>query len=351
MVALAPERGSRETQTHAEHSAEIERSLPADRTGPKAIWHRELEDLARRANQLLLSEIEFIPSKDFERHGQLEVIECLAEKWTVARSNSHAATEHADWDGMGRLPAYIASLYRTTLLEREEEQELFRVMNYSKFRANQLRCRLDVENVDADLVLEIERWLSIASRTRDQLIQANLRLVVALAKRFVDTANTLGELISDGNVTLIRAIEKFDYTRGTRFSTYGTYAVRRTIYRASLKRREQRARFAIAEGDYMESQPEVRSSHSEVSEAYAVLRATLDELLDRLSPRERLIISARFGLAAANTTEEKPVTFEQLGRELGICKERVRQILVRALEKLKAWSGHDLEDWITEENV
>jgi RNA polymerase primary sigma factor len=105
------------------------------------------------------------------------------------------------------LPPYLASLYETPLLSREQERHLFRKMNYLKYRAQQLRAALDPGRCDAAQVDEIERLQTDALTVKNQIISANLRLVVSIAKKHAGPTNNLFELISDGNMSLIRAVE------------------------------------------------------------------------------------------------------------------------------------------------
>ena len=123
------------------------------------------------------------------------------------------------------LTPYLASLYDTPLLTREQEQHLFRKYNYLKYLASQLREELDLENPAESKLDEIDLLYQQVEETRNKIIQANLRLVVAVAKKRVNEPGELHDLVSDGNMSLLRAIEKFDYSLGFKFSTYGTWAI------------------------------------------------------------------------------------------------------------------------------
>ena len=112
------------------------------------------------------------------------------------------------------LPPYLASLYEVPLLDREQEAHLFRKMNYLKYQANRLRDAIDPARARTADLDEIERLQEEALAVKNQIIRANLRLVVSIAKRHVGPSNNFFELVSDGNMCLIRAVEKFDYARG-----------------------------------------------------------------------------------------------------------------------------------------
>jgi RNA polymerase sigma factor (sigma-70 family) len=216
------------------------------------------------------------------------------------------------------------------------ETHLFRKMNFLKWRAEYLRNRLGSRTtVPASTVAEIKRLLAAAHQVRDQIVQANLRLVIFVAKRFVDKEHTLGELVSDGNLSLLRAVEKFDYTRGFRFSTYATWALRYNLSRALTTQRKQRKRFTPVDDQLHEivdtrgpiTLPNVKAERDRLD--------GLKKILKRLDPREQAIIAARYGLGRAE--EEK--SLKHIADEMGICKERVRQLQLRALDKLRVFAA------------
>src|SRR6185436_8873392 len=126
----------------------------------------------------------------------------MPERQAVCSSSVIARTEVP-------VPAYFAELYLTRLLSADDEICLFRRMNYLKFRANALRSTLDPHTADLRSIDAIERLLTMARETRDQIITANLRLVVSIARRFASELNSFDDLLSDGNLILMRAVEKF----------------------------------------------------------------------------------------------------------------------------------------------
>ncbi|HEY5316091.1 MAG TPA: sigma factor, partial [Pirellulales bacterium] len=122
------------------------------------------------------------------------------------------------------LPPYLASLYEVPLLTREQEVHYFRKFNYLKFKAAKLREGLEAAHAKSSVMDEIERLYEEAVATKNQIIRSNLRLVVSIAKRHVGPVDNFFELVSDGNMSLIRAVEKFDFARGNKFSTYASWA-------------------------------------------------------------------------------------------------------------------------------
>jgi RNA polymerase primary sigma factor len=163
-------------------------------------------------------------------------------------------------------------------------------------------------------------------------IRANLRLVVSIAKKHLGGPQGLFELISDGNVSLMRAVEKFDYSRGFRFSTYASWAIMRNFARTVPRERFQMDRFATGADEILDIAQSLQSYNPQEL-SLPELRESIDALLVKLTPRERTILIDHYGLDSQGTSQ----TFDQLGQRLGISKERVRQIEARALDKLRTF--------------
>lgn len=285
--------------------------------------------LRRRVDALLRTEIDFIPNDSFVgRRAGVDQLSPLAE-----------AVERGEREGVpapsSGLPAHLGRMCATDLLTPEQERELFQRMNYCKYRANALRSRLSRTKPDAGRVAEIEDCLRRAERLRNHLIQANTRLVMSIARRFADERNAFDDLLSSGLMSLMHAIEKFDYDRGYRFSTYATCAVRRDLCRFVMNRKKQAQRFSTGADELLGSQSEEPSGEEELSEsAWRHLSESLQQMIRRLDERERFIVAHRFGLE----DEGKRASYSRLGKRLGISKERVRQLANRALEKLQEWA-------------
>ncbi|MGD9647789.1 MAG: sigma-70 family RNA polymerase sigma factor [Pirellulales bacterium] len=214
-------------------------------------------------------------------------------------------------------------------MSRDDEASLFRRLNFVKHRAAELRDTLDPSQPDVPLMDDIELLLAEADRVRNHIWRANLRLVVSVAKRYVNAENSFQDLVSDGNVSLLRAIECFDVSRGFRFSTYATWALRKNYHRAITRRHRDRMRFVTVDEGLLAEAP---AQPATISPRNAdAIRQALGRLLDRLPDRERLVVSARFGFDAG----EHPQTLQQIAVRLGVCKERSRQLLLRALARLQ----------------
>jgi RNA polymerase primary sigma factor len=203
-------------------------------------------------------------------------------------------------------------------------------MNYLKYRAHRLRAALDPGRCDAAQLDEIERLQAEALAVKNQIISANLRLVVSIAKKHAGPTNNLFELISDGNMSLIRAVEKYDVARGFRFSTYASWAIMKNFGRTLREEKSRRDRFVTGPAELFEAAPDDRGDGYQQESDHRRSQELVRGLLGRLGDRERRILVGRYGIGAAH-----PQTLSELGRELGVTKERVRQLEVRAREKLR----------------
>jgi RNA polymerase primary sigma factor len=237
------------------------------------------------------------------------------------------------------LPPYLASLYEVPLLDREQEMHLFRKMNYLKYKAGLLRSRIDPARAKTADLDEIERLQEEALSVKNQVIRSNLRLVVSIAKRHVGPSNNFFELVSDGNMSLIRAVERFDFSRGNKFSTYASWAIMKNFARTIPEENYRRDRFVTGHEEMFETAADTRADEHEYESALKRMQEAVKGMLGRLDDRERKIIISRFGLGGVSEQ-----TLEQLGRELGITKERVRQIESRAQEKLRRIASEEKLD-------
>jgi RNA polymerase primary sigma factor/RNA polymerase sigma factor len=229
------------------------------------------------------------------------------------------------------LPPYLASLYEVPLLTREQEMHLFRRMNYLKYKASKLRETLSPSKPKTALMDEIESLYDRAVQTKNEIISANLRLVVSIAKRHVGPTENFFELVSDGNMSLIRAVEKFDFARGNKFSTYASWAIMKNFARTIPDEHRRRDRFRTSHGEMFGTAEDVRSDQYEQETAQIRREAQVEKILERLDEREQQIIISRFGLQRGR----EPLTLKEVGAEMGVTKERIRQIEARALNKLR----------------
>ncbi|MEM8865589.1 MAG: sigma-70 family RNA polymerase sigma factor [Planctomycetota bacterium] len=277
-----------------------------------------------RVEKLLKTEVAFIANKAFSKikpgkeKPDSELVEQVIATDDIPLPNFAAG-----------LPAHLARMCATPLLAHEDEREFFRWMNYYKFRANALRSRLQNKPELAD---DIEECLRTAERLRNYLVQANTRLVLSIARKFADARNAFDDLLSQGVVSLMHAVEKFDFDRGYRFSTYATCAVRRDLYRQVMGRKKDLQRFSTGNAEHLDACTDTRAPLDPNAEAdWKTLSTAIGEMLEQLDERERFIVRKRYGLEGSGKKE----SYSMLGRELGISKERVRQLANRAMEKLR----------------
>jgi RNA polymerase sigma factor (sigma-70 family) len=204
-------------------------------------------------------------------------------------------------------------------------------MNLFKFRANALRATLNVDRPDPLLVAQIEQLLALAAGVRERIIRANLRLVVSIARRFANDICSFDDLVSDGNVALLNAVEKFDFSRGFRFSTYATHAIQRDFFRIIRKRRTEQSRCSLGISEMLANTPDDADPVAEQTEKIRQAGLVRELITQQLNPREQLVVALRFGLQPGTG----PATLQVVADTLQVSKERVRQIELRAIEKLQ----------------
>ncbi|MCG3181723.1 MAG: RNA polymerase sigma factor RpoD [Phycisphaerae bacterium] len=241
--------------------------------------------------------------------------------------------------GADDLLPYLRDLWGGELLSADQERGLFRRYNYLKCLTGRAIDELEASGLTSGRRLDaIEQWLDWAGQVRDRLIRANLRLVVSIAKKHHGPLTQLTDLISDGNMVLMRAIEKFDYMRGQKFSTYCSWAIMKHFARAIPEDNYARRWVGAIEPD---SWPTV-SVDARVADfrrpGLETIRADLEEGLAILPERERTVLVERYGLAEGGRGK----TLTQIGAALGVTKERVRQIESAALSRLRKLLGGEL---------
>ncbi len=229
------------------------------------------------------------------------------------------------------LPAYLVELYKVPLLTREQEQYFFRRLNFRKFQFTRLREELRNGRPTSRSVKKLEQLLEDIRRLKALLIKSNLRLVVAIAKKYLKAGVGFFELVSDGNVSLMRAVEKFDYSRGNKFSTYASWAILKNFTRTVPAENKRLERFRTGQEEVFAASSESRASFLDDETLHRSQRDAIRAMLGELDGREQKVIAFRFGLEDG----AEPETLEQVGWRLGVTKERVRQIEVRTLEKLR----------------
>lgn len=296
----------------------------------KAVSPAELQALRIAAEELLQTEIRFIYAAEFEDlEGDSEpvvaALQLLEELQLSTAEVSRAVCENNSDAGSGLSAC-------DPLLTFSQEQTLFRAMNLLRYRANCLRSRLDPAAPSAELIPEIRRMLEQSEQIRGQLVRSNLRLVASIARKFSTSVQDVEEFSSDGSMILLGAIDRFDYSRRFRFSTYATHSIQRHFFRAWKVRQRRRQRFPVTSAEILTEVPEEYSEQPICADPQAVVRDLLQQAPDVLDPREHQILLHRFGLGGA-TSEAR--TLREIAADLGVSKERVRQLQLKALEKLR----------------
>ncbi len=282
---------------------------------------------------------------------------------------------------------YLKQIGKVPLLNAEQEVELAKRIEAGLFAEEKLAEGRRTLNTDARIDLE---WIAEdGTRAKNHLLEANLRLVVSLAKRYTGRGMLFLDLIQEGNLGLIRAVEKFDYTKGYKFSTYATWWIRQAITRAmadqartiripvhmvevinklarvqrqmlqDLGREPTPDELAVELDMTPEKVVEVQkygrepiSLHTPLGEdgdsefgdliedseaiqpgeavSFTLLQEQLHSVLDTLSEREAGVVSMRFGL-----TDGQPKTLDEIGKVYGVTRERIRQIESKTMSKLR----------------
>jgi RNA polymerase primary sigma factor len=284
------------------------------------------------------------------------------------------------------LPLYLQEIGRVHLLTGPQEVELAQAIEAGNLARERLAANPELSGEDLELARD---QIAAGNEARRRLIEANLRLVVSVARRYMNRGLSLADLIQEGNIGLLRAVEKFDYRRGFKFSTYATWWIRQAVTRAisdhartiripvhmvetinrlsrtmsQLQQQLGREPTLAEISEAMEMTPErvreitnilpqpisletpvgddqdtmlgdfVEDSNAQTLEeagARAVLREQVAAVLNSLSPRERRVLDLRYGLETG-----RQHTLDEIGNELGVTRERIRQIETKALRKLR----------------
>ncbi|MBT2527002.1 RNA polymerase sigma factor [Streptomyces sp. ISL-99] len=281
---------------------------------------------------------------------------------------------------------YLREIGRIPLLTAAEEVDLARRVEAGLFAEDKLSSTPDL---DSQLAVDLDKLVVMGRMAKRRLIEANLRLVVSVAKRYVGRGLTMLDLVQEGNLGLIRAVEKFDYARGYKFSTYATWWIRQAMSRAladqartirvpvhvvELINRVVRVQRRMLQERGYEPTPQEVAAHLELtpervsevlrlaqepvslhapvgeedevalgdliedgdaaspveSAAFLLLREHLEAVLSTLGERERKVVQLRYGL-----DDGRPRTLEEIGRLFGVTRERIRQIESKTLNKLR----------------
>ena len=359
----------------------------------------ELEEVELEDVETLIKEVvEIIDSEEEDKGNQPRVVDLSAEDANQGNEENAftlKASEEDDAPAQTVMTAgatadpvkdYLKQIGRVALLNAELEVELATRVEVGLFAEEKLKHE---KKLDKKYKRELEWLVEDGKRAKNHLLEANLRLVVSLAKRYTGRGMLFLDLIQEGNLGLIRAVEKFDYTKGYKFSTYATWWIRQAITRAMADQartiripvhmvevinklarvqrqmlqdlgREPTPEELAKELDMTpEKVVEVQkygrepiSLHTPLGEegdsefgdliedseavvpadavSFTLLQEQLHSVLDTLSEREAGVVAMRFGL-----TDGQPKTLDEIGKVYGVTRERIRQIESKTMSKLR----------------
>jgi RNA polymerase sigma factor (sigma-70 family) len=283
----------------------------------------------QRARALLARKIEFVASDKFLEENARQKF--LAKPAGVEKPLPPKSIEPLELASESLLPQYLQALRDTPVLNREREVELFRRYNYLKYLACVTRTGMKPARVHSDRLNEIENYLAEAETIKKTIIEANLRLVVSIAGKHAAGGANFLELVSKGNFALIKAVEEFDYTKDVRFSKIASLNIAKEYAKVSGKSTELTREKA---GSLANILPFLKIAKADSAVIERARHSLVQVIKDELDQREQYIILNHFGLVGSLIRKNKK-TLQQIGQDLGLTKERVRQLELIALQKLR----------------
>jgi len=219
-------------------------------------------------------------------------------------------------------------------LKTEQERVLFQQLNYARYRLCQVRRKLQRQNRWTGSALrELLHWHHRQLDARSQIVMANMGLVLAMAKRANFPGVEFTDLVSEGSMALLRATDKFDFSRGFKFSTYACRAIFKGFSRTAKQNYRYRSRFPSQLDTTFEKDNHLEALRKENHNDWAdEVNTIFKENLADLSGIEQSVVEMRFSL---DDHQSEPLTLKQVGDRLGLTKERIRQIQNKALSKLR----------------
>lgn len=282
-----------------------------------------LRDASRRAEvveRLLLEEGSFIHNEAFESLSIGEIESTRDEGELFVKRNS-----------TGEAEGVIDRMASTALLTHHGEQFFFRRMNYLMFRANAFRAVLKPKRATARSVARVVVLLREANRSRSTIVDSNLRLVLSLSRKFSNSDLEFEDLVSEGSLILVKAVDKFDYSRGFRFSTYATHSIQRHFFRRWKTNQRRSSLVQVSSPEILAELIPTEVPDIDDAIDVAQLKPIMKRMTDQLDEREQHIVLERFGLGPTGVAQ----TLRSLAADLGISKERVRQLQIKAIDKLQ----------------
>lgn len=279
--------------------------------------------LREQAEQLLVESYDYMDSPQFHRRNIEK--ELFADPDPQLPITSwYQPTREDSVEGVGKVPQ---------LMNAAEERLMFLRFNYAKVKLTQLQRQIKREGLTKDSAEAFVDWHRRAEHFREYLVRTNLALVLAMAKRTRLGDVDFAEIVSEGNMALMRAVDKFSVDRGFKFSTYACRAILKAFSRTAMKASRYRQRFPVEfEPDLEKSDWQDKRRDQVEEDCIDELRAIVDRNLADLSSVEQTVIRRRFNW---EQRDDAPLTLEEVGQIIGVTKERVRQIQNKALAKIR----------------
>jgi len=220
------------------------------------------------------------------------------------------------------------------LMSASEEKLMFLRFNFAKRKLGLLQKKAKSTEMTRELADLVVEWHRRFEHFREYLVRTNLALVLAMAKRVRLGDVDFAEVVSEGNMALLRAVEKFNVDRGFKFSTYACRAILKAFSRTAMKANRHRVKFPVEFEPDLEKSDWADKRRDQVEEdCIDELKTIVDRNLADLSSVEETVIRRRFNW---DQTDDSSLTLEDVGKIIGVTKERVRQIQNKALEKIRA---------------
>ncbi len=271
--------------------------------------------------------IEYIDSEDFQKP---ESVAAILKEHSVPETG-------ISLEDMDNLPGNIAKLKDMPVLTRDQELSLFRLYNCLKYEAKRI-CDHAKTTGKGSGIRRMETLLKRAEKVKNLLVCANLRLVVSIAKNHINRGATLADLVSEGAMALMRAVEGYNYKKGFRFATYAGWAITRSFAEV----------MPVSDA---ESVPDISQIHSDMRHKNIVAAIEIEEaghnleqiIAQNLNEREQYIIRNHYGLDGS-LIRRNFRSMKEIGDDLGISGERVRQLELQALQKLRHCLSSEMFD-------
>jgi RNA polymerase primary sigma factor len=283
-----------------------------------------------RAKELIAHPVDYIYNAEFDDPAKATVMAGDLPGRAEFEAKRYAMSPPKD------VPAQMMHLHEWPLLTKEQEQHMFRKMNFLKHSLHNLNKSIDPAKAKVTELKKIEELREGIKAARDLLISCNQRLVFTIAREQLQEGENLDELVADGNLSLMDAVEKFNYASGHKFSTYATSVIMKSFARSIPDGQTHKERYMTGHAEVFEAKADVRTDEQEVLAVADAARARVNRLLDHLDPRTREVIRMRTGLDG-----NEVVTLEQIAQHFGITKEKVRKIHARGMQQLRLWAAKE----------